>query len=66
MTPAKKKALEMLLVRGRATTKNTTEHYISGRVAACLEREGLAVWRDGLHEITDAGREALARESGAV
>lgn len=62
MTPAKRRALEMMLVRGRATTKTTTEHYVSGRVAACLEREGLAAWRDGLHEITDAGRAALLEE----
>ena len=73
MTPAKLAALELLATEPRFTWKHTTKELIGGRVAACLAREGFArdvsvrVWwsEDPLpkYEITDAGREALARRS---
>lgn len=60
LTGPQLKVLAMLTVRPRVTTKHTTDDYIGGRVAACLQRMGLAQWRAGLIEITEAGRVALA------
>ena len=67
MTPAKLKALQMLAERSRLTGKCTNHRVIGGRVAACLEREGLArnvttpnTWTT--YESTEAGRQALKEE----
>lgn len=67
LTGPQLKVLAMLTVRPRVTTKHTTDDCIGGRVAACLQRMGLARWQPGmLIEITAAGRVALALASTEV
>ena len=66
MTAAQLVALRMLATSPRRTSKLTTDRVISGRVAACLVRMGLAERRSladafEIH-ITKAGHAALAKE----
>ena len=72
MTQAKLEALRMLAIEPRFTWKCTGDGLIGGRVAACLEREGLVRnvampqwWAEKTlpkYEITEAGRIALELE----
>lgn len=71
MTPAKLAALRLLAVESRFTEQCTTGARIGGRVAKCLEREGLARRLDShqwpampRYEITQAGRDALQEAGG--